>query len=64
VLRHQLVEDSVAHAFRMIDHLVWRLAQLLTGVLLLAALLAWLVLRTGRMTFGVSGGRSAGETQS
>jgi hypothetical protein len=48
----------------MIDHLVWRLAQLLTGVLLLAALLAWLVLRTGRMTFGVSGGRSAGETQS
>jgi hypothetical protein len=29
-----------------VDHLVWRLAQLVVGLLLLAALLAWLVLRT------------------
>jgi hypothetical protein len=60
-LRREFVGDSVGQAFRVVDHLVWRLAQLLSGLLLLAALLTWLVLRTGRVRFNVSGGSGARE---
>jgi hypothetical protein len=62
-LRHQLVEDSVAQAFRVVDHLVWRLAQLVGGLLLLAALLAWLLLRTGRVAVTVFRGPRSEEAQ-
>jgi hypothetical protein len=61
VLRHDLVEDSIARAFRVVDHMVWRLAQLLVGLMLLAALLAWALLRAGRMRLNLSGGGHADE---
>jgi hypothetical protein len=62
-LRRQFVEDSVAQAFRVVDHLVWRLAQLLVVLTLLAALLAWLVIRTGRLRFALSAGGSDDEAR-
>jgi hypothetical protein len=61
VLRHKFVEDSVVQAFRVVDHMVWRLAQLLVGSMLLAALLAWVVLRTGRVRFTLSTGGGGDE---
>jgi hypothetical protein len=59
-----LVDATAVQAFRVVDHLVWRLAQLFGGLLVLAAFLAWLVLRTGRISFAASGGRGAGSEHS
>jgi hypothetical protein len=47
-LRRDTLTDGGAVGVRLVDHLVWRLAQLVVGLLLLATLLAWLVLRTAR----------------
>jgi hypothetical protein len=55
-MRQALVADSAAGAFQLVDHLVWRLAQVLGGLLLLAAMLAWLALRTARAKRTASGG--------
>ena len=62
-LGRDLVDDAVVQAFRVVDHLVWRLAQLFGGLLVLAGFLAWLVLRTGRVSFAASGGRGVGDAQ-
>jgi hypothetical protein len=61
--RRNLVDDAVVQAFRVVDHLVWRLAQLFGGLLVLAAFLGWLVLRTGRVTLAASGGRGVNDAQ-
>jgi hypothetical protein len=55
-LRRDLIADSVTGSYRLVDHLAWRLVQALGGLLLLAAMLAWLVLRTGRAKRTASGG--------
>jgi hypothetical protein len=47
-LRRALIADGGTEGFRLVDHLIWRLAQLLGGLLLLAAILAGLVLRLRR----------------
>jgi hypothetical protein len=47
-LRQDTLTDAGAEGIRLVDHLVWRLAQLVVGLLLLAAFLAWLLLRTAR----------------
>ena len=60
-LKSDFIEEAVVNAFRVVDHLVWRLAQLLGGLLVLAAFLAWLVLRMGlvaRMTSEQGGGEA------
>lgn len=51
-IRQEVTEDAVTQGFRLVDHLIWRLAQLLGVGLGLAAFLAWLVLRTGRVRLG------------
>jgi hypothetical protein len=60
-LGRDLVDAAVVQAFRVVDHLVWRLAQLFGGLLVLAAFLAWLVLRTGRVSFARSGDGGVGD---
>ncbi len=47
-LRRDTLTDAGIEGIRLVDHLIWRLAQLLGGLLLLAALLGWLLLRMVR----------------
>jgi hypothetical protein len=47
-LRRDTLTDAGIEGIRLVDHLIWRVAQLLAGLLLLAALLAWVVLRAAR----------------
>lgn len=54
-LGERYLDDTTRRAFEVVDHLVWRLAQLGGGLLLLAALLAWLALRA-RVRLAVSTG--------
>lgn len=63
-LGRQYLDHTTARALRVVDHLVWRVAQLLVGLLLLAAFLAWLVLRTTRGRGAVPVGKSPGEMSS
>jgi hypothetical protein len=46
-LGERYLEATTAQAIRVVDHLVWRVAQLGLVLMLLAALLTWLVLKAG-----------------
>lgn len=47
VLGAGLLDEAAGQAFRVVDHLIWRLAQLLLVMMLVGAFLTWLVLKTG-----------------
>jgi hypothetical protein len=47
-LRLALITDSFDESRRLVDHVAWRLAQLLTGVLVLGAALVWALRRYPR----------------
>jgi hypothetical protein len=47
-LRRDLIADSAAQGRQLVDHIAWRLAQLLAGGLLLGAVLIWAVRRSPR----------------
>jgi len=47
-LRRATIADAGAEGIRLVDHLFWRLIQLLVGLLLLAGFVGWALLRTAR----------------